>query len=184
MKALTREQTTALLKAARAHSERDWLLILVTYWHGLRASEAIGLRAHDIRDGFLTVIRLKGSLKTIHPLVASTDSLYDERSGFAALMQGKSAECPLFGITRQAFGLIVRKHCIASGIPAHLAHPHVLKHSIAVHSIRAAGIEQVQQYLGHKSMNSTGVYLKSDDTTASTAVQTAVQGALSIAATV
>ena len=38
MRHLSKEQLASLLTAARAHSERDWLMILVAYNHGLRAS--------------------------------------------------------------------------------------------------------------------------------------------------
>jgi integrase/recombinase XerD len=174
MNHLTREQVRNLLATAKAAKERDWLLILVSYWHGLRASEAVSLTAANVRDGFLSVQRLKGSNKTVQPLVEHADPLYNEKAGLAAWLEGKSGDCPLFGITRQAFGLVVKKYCVAAGIPAHLSHPHVLKHSIATHSIRNAGIENVQAYLGHKSMASTGVYLRSDDATASAAVQNAL----------
>jgi site-specific recombinase XerD len=46
----------------------------------------------------------------------------------------------------------------------------VLKHSIAMQSIREAGIENVRQYLGHRSISSTGAYLKVTDEAASAAV--------------
>jgi len=40
-----------------------------------------------------------------------------------------------------------------------------------MHGIKEAGIEGVRQYLGHKSISSTGVYLKVDDAQASAAVR-------------
>jgi site-specific recombinase XerD len=55
MKSLSRDQMDSLLKAARQHSERDWLMILVAYNHGLRASEVCSLTSANICDGFITV---------------------------------------------------------------------------------------------------------------------------------
>jgi integrase len=42
MEALTKKQLLRLLKVTHAASERDWLMILVGFWHGLRASEICG----------------------------------------------------------------------------------------------------------------------------------------------
>ena len=64
MKHLTRDELRALLTVAKAHSERDHLMILTGFWHGLRCSEIVKMRGTQIRDGHLTVQRLKGSLKT------------------------------------------------------------------------------------------------------------------------
>ncbi|MGE0407457.1 MAG: tyrosine-type recombinase/integrase, partial [Candidatus Korobacteraceae bacterium] len=74
MQHLTRDELHSLLHHARAESERDWLMILVAFWHGLRASEVTKLERSQIADGFLTVQRLKGSLKTTQPLVSHEDS--------------------------------------------------------------------------------------------------------------
>jgi site-specific recombinase XerD len=70
----------------------------------------------------------------------------------------------------------MRQHCNAAGIPAHLAHLHILKHSIAMQTIHSAGIENVRQHLGHKSIASTGAYLKVSDEAASKAVMDAIKG--------
>ena len=69
MRSLTLPQLLALLAAAKAHLERDWLMILLAFSGGLRASEVIAIKREDVRDGFLTVQRLKGSRRTTqrHP---------------------------------------------------------------------------------------------------------------------
>lgn len=41
-------------------------------------------------------------------------------------------------------------------------------------TIHSAGIENVRQYLGHKSMSSTGEYLKVTDEAASAAIREAL----------
>jgi hypothetical protein len=43
-------------------------------------------------------------------------------------------------------------------------------------TIHSAGIENVRQYLGHKSMSSTGAYLRKTDAEASSAVALALKG--------
>ena len=70
MEHLSREQLLDLLAQAKAVRERDWVLFLVTFWHGLRVSEAVGdprnprcpgLTPENFADGYLIVKRLKGS---------------------------------------------------------------------------------------------------------------------------
>jgi type 1 fimbriae regulatory protein FimB len=174
---LTKPQVLALLAAAQAKRERDWLLILVTFWHGLRVSEAVALKRDNFHDGFLTVARLKGSLRTTQPLVTHRNRLLDERGGLLAYLRGLHGNEKLFPIKRRQFGRLLESYAKQAGIPRHLAHPHCLKHSIAMQTIQKAGIENVRQYLGHKSISSTGAYLKVDDADASAAIGRAVGGA-------
>ncbi len=173
--ALTKEQLLALLGAARAHRERDWLMILVAYSHGLRASEVVHIQAEDVQDGHLTVSRLKGSLRTVQPLVSDENPLLDEARGLSDYLRLPLRNQRLFPVTRQQFGRIVARHGRTAQIPARLAHPHVLKHTLAMQTIHSAGIENVRQYLGHKSMSSTGEYLKLSDAEAAAAIQKALK---------
>lgn len=164
------DELKKLLAAARNKSERDWLLILVSFWHGLRASEAVTLRVRDLRDGYVTISRLKGSLRTVQQLIEHPDSLLNEKVGITAWIASKESNERLFPISRQHFGRIMHQHCATAGIPTHRSNPHVLKHSCARYVIRA-GIQVAQQHLGHKSISSTGAYLRITDAAASAAVQ-------------
>lgn len=181
MEHLTREQVIAVLREARARSERDWTLLLVTFWHGLRASEAISLTPAHFADGYLSIQRLKGSKHTTQPLVEDPDPLLNEKlaveSWLAKAPKNGDGSRPLrlFAISRIQLYKLFRRYCAIAGIPRHLSHPHVLKHSIAMQSIKAAGIENVRAYLGHVSIASTGEYLKVDDAEASAAVVVAAK---------
>jgi integrase len=184
MEHLSREQLLAVLGHARAARERDWILLLVSFWHGLRASEAVSLTPEHFADGYLTVQRLKGSLKTTQPLVEHEDELLNERAALEgwlakhrARYAGDGAGKRLFAISRSQFFRLMQRYGRQAGLPRHLCHPHVLKHSIAMQSIRQAGIENVRQYLGHKSISSTGEYLKVDDDAASRAIASATRPA-------
>lgn len=176
MEHLSKEQLHAVLSHAKASRDRDWLMILVGYWHGLRASEVVAITAGSIVDGHLTVARLKGSNKTVQPLVASGDPLLDEAHGLFEYALGMHTNQKLFPISRVQFYRLFHRYAMAAGISKRNAHPHILKHSIAMQSIGNAGIENVRQYLGHKSLSSTGAYLVVDDLTASARV-TAAAGA-------
>jgi len=167
---LTRSELLALLKAARSQSERDWLMILVAFWHGLRASEVTSFTPSAVRDGHITIQRLKGSLKTTQPLMRHENPLLNEREALETRVGATPARQPVFNISRIQFFRLMQRYCRAASIPAHKAHCHVLKHSIAMQTIRVAGIENVRQYLGHKSISSTGSYLKVSDAEASAAI--------------
>jgi len=67
--ALDEQEVLALLRTAKSRSQRDFTMLLLTYRHGLRASEVAGIRLDDIENGHLTVARLKGSLRTCQPIV-------------------------------------------------------------------------------------------------------------------
>jgi type 1 fimbriae regulatory protein FimB len=174
--ALSREQLLSLLRCARASRERDWLMILVAFSHGLRASEVIGLTRDDIADGHLNLQRLKGSLRTVQPLMEDADPLLNESQALADYAASFLGNQRLFPVSRQRFWQIMQQHCRTARIPERLRHPHVLKHTIAMQTIPSAGIENVQQYLGHKSISSTGAYLKVSDAVASSKIADALKG--------
>jgi integrase/recombinase XerD len=175
VQSLSKDELRALLLEAKAARERDWLMILVTFWHGLRASEVIGIKRDDIANGYLTVRRLKGSLKTIQVLVDDPDPLLNERAGLLEYTRRFVGNQNLFNISRQQFFRLVQRYARSAGLPGHKQHPHMLKHSIAMQSIHTAGIENVRQHLGHKSIASTGAYLKVSDSDATSAVVKAVK---------
>jgi integrase len=157
MKHLDRSELQKLLGVAHDHSERDWLMILMTYNHGLRASEITSLTASNVRDGYLVFDRLKGSESSVHPLFPS------ERKAVEALAKMRPIG-RLFPITRQHAWYLMQKYCALAGIPAHKAHPHALKHSTCMNSLDAGmQINEVQKFVGHRSLNSTGAYVRVSD---------------------
>src|SRR5262249_32402140 len=123
-------------------------MVLVAFWHGLRSSELVGIRRDDVQDGYLTVARLKGRLKTTQPLVEHPDKLLSERKALLEYVDDFEADARIFPISRQAWFNLFRKHCQAAEIPAHKSHPHVLKHTIAMQIIDKTGIQNTRQYLG------------------------------------
>lgn len=118
-----------------------------------------GLTAADFADEFLNIKRLKGSLRTIQPLFESGDPLFDVKSAVAGWIEKNPGTGRLFPITRQQVFRMMRYYCRKAGVPMHLAHPHVLKHSLGQHMVEGgATLPEVQAALGHASVASTGVY--------------------------
>lgn len=172
---LSKEELRALLAAAKAHRERDWLLILVAFHHGLRVSEVIAITPDDIRDGHLTVQRLKGSLRTTQALADDPDPLLSERDALIAYASRFPHNQTIFRVTRRQADRIIKRHGLTAKIPAHKLHMHALKHSVAMQTIKTAGIENVRQHLGHKSLSSTGEYLKVSDEAAGASIRAALR---------
>ena len=200
MEALTKNELLRLLKVTRAASERDWLMILVGFWHGLRASEICGgwrvrvvknrkekscrkerylhpgIRACDVKDGHLSVARAKNSLKTVQALVQHPNPLLSERKALTEFArEAYYSTARLFPIRRQHFWRLVQRYAKLAAIPAHKAHPHVLKHTIAMQMIDKAGIQKTRQRLGHKSIASTGMYLQETDANVDAVIVKAVR---------
>ena len=67
-KALTPEEILKVLKVA-SKSKRNLAMILLAYRHGMRASEVCELRLADLdlKNGQITIRRLKGSLTSASP---------------------------------------------------------------------------------------------------------------------
>lgn len=178
---LSWEQLKALLKSIPDAEDR--LMILVGFHHGLRVSEIIGLTGKNVRDGFVTVQRLKGSAKTTQPFIKHPDPLLDEYDALMKKAVTLKANQRLFPITRFGVYKLMQRAGKRAGIPQHLCHPHVLKHSIAMLSINKAGVHVLKVHLGHQSLSSTGAYLKLSEEAASRAMGAAI-GAASELATV
>ena len=137
--------------------ERHRLMLVVAFWHALRVSELIELTAGDIQHGYLKVKRKKGSLPTLQPFVMHKDPLLSEIEGLTAMAKLPHAT-RLFPLTR--FGVYWIMKEANKGLDLPRCHPHMLRHTCA-HVMLDGGkkINEVQKYLGHKSGNSTLMYL-------------------------
>ena len=176
MQALTEREILAVLKIA-SESKRNLAMILLGFKHGLRASEVCGLKTTDIdlKNGIITIRRLKGSLKSSQdlldvpgqPLLSEKRVLrawleeretYRDRSDFLFLSQkgGK--------LDRSAFFRMFQSTAERAGLPVAKRHPHCLKHSLGFFLVeQGVSLPSIQQTLGHKSLASTGCYLKVTD---------------------
>jgi integrase len=172
---LSWEQLKRLLAVAKDHSPRNWMLLLIIFWHGLRVSEALALTPRNLRDGHLRIQRLKGSLRTDQPLISHKNPLLDEKAAILAYVAALRPDEKLFDISRQNVDLIMKQYCGDAGIRGALAHAHVLKHSLAMAMLgEGVPLPMLQKRLGHKSLASTGMYLRVSDEDASAALQLAL----------
>ena len=151
------------MAAARKRSRyghRDETAILITYRHGLRASELCALRWDmvDLRRGQLHIHRLKEGRPSVHPLggteIRALRRLQRESEpGRYVFMTERGAP-----VTRAWFKKMVARTGEAAKLPFPI-HPHMLRHACG-YKLANDGVDTraLQHYLGHKSINSTVRY--------------------------
>jgi integrase/recombinase XerD len=167
MKSLDKNELIRLLEAAKINKVH-YLAILIAYSHGLRASEVTQMRGSQVKDGYLTVERLKGSLKTVQPILIEREAI--EKLAVSVGLTGR-----LFPFSTRWFQKLMHRYGKLAGIPYHKARCHTLKHTCAMLALEGGmKLNEVQAYLGHKSLSSTGQYLKVNDDQASKAFAKAV----------
>ena len=185
MKALTQDEILRVLKAA-SDSPRDLAMILLAFRHGMRASEVCGLEVKDLdlRNGEITIRRLKNSLKTTQPLAdVQGQPLLSEKRVLRAWLAERRDHPSKFVFTSQKSGRVHRSQFYRifsnaakrAGLPKDKRHPHCLKHALGVALVGAnVNLAVIKQALGHKSIASTAIYTVPTDETAGKAVTAAL----------
>jgi type 1 fimbriae regulatory protein FimB/type 1 fimbriae regulatory protein FimE len=152
---------TAAHKTGGRLAERDALLIMMAYRHGLRASELIALRWDqiDLKGGHLHVTRLKHGSPSTHPLRGP------ELRALRAWKRGQGDPTPyvftsLRGgpMTRRTVHHVVARAAKAAGIDFPV-HPHMLRHATGFYLANSGqDTRAIQLYLGHKNIAHTVRY--------------------------
>ena len=179
-KALSVEQVSALLDAARVGDDvislRDSALLELLYATGARVSEAVGLALDDLDlDEELPVIRLfgKGRKERIVPLgsyAKAAIEAYIVRSRPVLAQRGQGSPALFLNsrgraLSRQSAWEIIQRVAGRAGIDEDVS-PHTLRHSFATHLLEGgASIRDVQELLGHASVQTTQIYTRVTPTT-------------------
>ena len=183
-KALTPEEMLKILKIA-SESNRNLAMTLLAYRHGMRASEVCDLRLSDLdlKNGQITIRRLKGSLTTTQPLTDHPGQpLLSEKRVLRAWLSERH-DASDFVFTSQKGGRIHRSQFFRmfqsvaerADLPADRRHPHCLKHALGFSLVAAnVNLASVRVALGHKSIASTAIYAVPTDEQVGKAVNAAL----------
>jgi integrase/recombinase XerD len=169
-KFLTGEEVDRLLHAPDVRTPRglrDRALIEVLYATGLRVSELVQLRAHDLQldAGYLTTTG-KGRKQRLVPIGEEAASWVRRYVAEARpVLLGQRSSPKLFvnarrgtGMSRVGFWKILKGHATAIGLGRRVS-PHVLRHSFATHLLeRGADLRAIQLMLGHADLSTTQIY--------------------------
>jgi len=188
MQYLSINQVTDILRVAFKENRAHHLMLLLTWTHGLRRAETAAIKLKDVDGGFIRVARLKNSLPTVHPLRETSNLLFNERLALNAWLQERPKNSDALFPSRkghgclepESVGRIATYYMTRANIPEPLRHMHALKHSCCALQARAgAKIENIAEYVGHKDIKNTRIYLSVSQDEAAASAFTAFNSILS-----
>jgi type 1 fimbriae regulatory protein FimB len=163
---LTEDEFLALLEGTKGsrHRCRNAAMLMLTFYHGLRASEVCHLKWQDVdlTHGRIWIHRLKGSLSTEQPLLAQ-----ELRTLKRYLKQRGDSQQPWLFLrergeqfTRYSINYLVRAASERAGL-AFAVYPHMLRHSCGYAlANRGYDVRLIQDYLGHRDPKHTMRYTR------------------------
>ena len=166
---LSRDEVEALLSQPDGQTllgKRDKSMLEILYATGLRVTELIGLKIHNVNleAGFIRTMG-KGSKERIIPMGGKAIDALKEylQNARPAFMQKRKSPSLLLNsrgnpMTRQGFWKILKHHALKAGIARRVT-PHTLRHSFATHLLEGgADLRSVQIMLGHSDISTTQIY--------------------------
>lgn len=160
----------------RWSGQRDYALFALMFNTGARVQEILNLRIRDLRLESPYQVRLqgKGNKVRLCPIWPRTAQLLRDLIGKQRTGDQDAADQPVFtnrhGTALSRFGVryLLRKYVAAgskkiSTLADKRIHPHSLRHTTAVHLLKA-GVDfaTISHWLGHASLNTTMRYARAD----------------------
>jgi integrase len=167
---LAPEEVRALLDACgdTLSAQRDYALLVVLWRAGLRIGEALALRCSDVNFGQGTIRVLHTKTRQARTVGIDGQALDVVREWVAARAAAGIGDGPLFcRIHGQPGAPLSARHVGQQMVRLaerarvqHRVHPHGLRHTMAVESVReGVPVTQISRQLGHSSIATTAVYL-------------------------
>lgn len=155
---------------------RDYAMFSLMFNTGARVQEILDLRVRDVRVESPCQVRLvgKGSKVRLCPIWPQTarllDGLIRMRHDSTETMDDRPVFLNAHGVAMTRFGVryLLQKYVAVAATAAPTLtckriHPHCLRHSTAIHLLKA-GVDfaTISQWLGHTSLNTTMRYARAD----------------------
>lgn len=176
MQSYTREELVKFLQALRADDDRYRLMAVMAVRHGLRVSELTGrqavkkvkkqrinyfhkgLLAKEVREGFITIRRLKGSETTKQEIEQRDDPLLDEKESLEKLVLITPPNQQLFKVSRATVWRHFQRAARSAGIKLSAASIRGMKHTLGTLASETTPLKKLQIQMGHKKSDSTMAY--------------------------
>lgn len=160
-KYLNEREIGLMLKKAKERSLKDYLVLALLAYTGMRVSELCNLKVEDV-DTIRRVIHIRGGKGQKDRIVIIPKHLAEELERY--FVDNNLISGPLFvgknsrGISQRTVQRIVKKYAKEAGISKEVT-PHTLRHSFATNMLRrGADIRYIQKLLGHSSLSTTEIY--------------------------
>lgn len=173
--ALDWSMVQALLRSIALDSKagrRDHCILHLMVHYGLRPSEVTSLRVDSIDWGasVLRVVQRKTRSDLLLPLMSQTMSILSSYLAHDRNTQGMShphlflrVRCPCGPMGSAALGNIFEKRVRLAKLPIGGHHVYRLRHTFAMRLLtQGVGVKAIGDLLGHRSIDSTNVYLRLD----------------------
>ena len=168
------EAVLASVHRTTANGRRDYALLATMFNTGARVQEVVAMSVRDLQLDALPQVRLfgKGRKERLCPLWPQTAGLLraslGDRGGTVPLDQPVFRNHRGGRLTRFGVRYLLGKYCARAkvGTPTLATkrlHPHSMRHSTAVHLLRAGvDITTISHWLGHASVTTTNRYATVD----------------------
>lgn len=145
---------------------RDSAMLELLYATGMRVSELINLRLHDVNMSMCYLTCIDRKSERIIPFSQTAKKALDRylkeaRPHFVKDNQNDYffTNCTGSQMSRQGFWKVLKGYAQNAGIVADIT-PHTLRHSFATHMIQnGADLKSVQEMLGHSDISTTQIYV-------------------------
>ena len=146
----------------RISKGRYWLTFLAIRFTGARLGEVLNIddsRDIDYRNSEIKLLNEKRRNRKEYRQVPVPSNVIAEISRY--LMEYPTMKGKVFKLAQGNFRRTFYQIAEKAGIPKDLGHPHTLRHSRAIETLRGGvNVSAVQQILGHSSLTTTAVYLR------------------------
>jgi integrase len=159
---LTDDEVERLISAAKdnRHGDRDALMVLLAYRHGLRAAEVVDLRWEQVHleSATLSVRRVKAGTPATHPLTGRELRAlrkHKRDSDKSSFIFTSERGAPM---TAPGFSRMVERAAVAAKLGIK-GHAHMLRHACG-YKLAADGVytRSLQACLGHRNIQNTTRY--------------------------